>query len=192
MSEPSNHEADTREVQEMLAQFDAPAYVRRARRVEQALELLLEQCRLRRAEWLTMPRLRLGQLAARAGEWVALLPFLDAEQVCRLEALHAELAPRLRLPIEPSTSPRALRGALVDYGASAERFNRRWTAHLAEIDLSEINALREGYNHYYVLEKECAVRNGVLARLGFQPMVPLTTGDLERLLPPLFVPAVRY
>jgi hypothetical protein len=56
------------------------------------------------------------------------------------------------------------------------------------VDLSQVNALRDGYNRYYVLEKECASRSPRTARHGFRPLPPLTADDLAALLPPLPVP----
>ena len=35
---------------------------------------------------------------------------------------------------------------------------------LRDVNLSRVNALRDGYNRYYVLEKECAVHSPQLAR----------------------------
>ena len=171
--------------------FDAPAYVRRARNVEQALEHVLGKARAVRHEWLEMPRLRLGVLRALAGEWSALRAWLaDDEQLAVLERLHEDLAPRLRLPPAPTRSPRALRRALSELIASLERFNARWLEHLRKIDLSQVNQLREGYNRYYLLEKVCAVRNDAVARAGFAPLSPLDLADLLRHLPPLPVPVL--
>ena len=56
------------------------------------------------------------------------------------------------------------------------------------MDLSAVNELRKGYNRYYVLEKECAVRSARIARQGFAPLPPLTTGDLVAQFPLLPVP----
>src|SRR5207237_716642 len=106
-----------------------------------------------------------------------------------LAGLHAELQPRLRLPVEPTTSRWALRRALTELASSMERFNRRWRAYLAKVDLRPVNDLRDGYNRYYVLEKEFALRNGLLARRGFTPLPPLGLEDLERRLPYLPVPS---
>ncbi len=47
---------------EMLALYDAPAFVRRAREVEAAFEQLLQRCHKQRDEWLLMVRLNLGTL----------------------------------------------------------------------------------------------------------------------------------
>ncbi len=175
-----------------LSQFDAPAYIRRARGVEAALEQLLEQCRRRRAEWLEIVRLRIGMLHALAGTWDNLRPFLtDEEQLDILRYSLAALAAPLRAPVEPTTSARALRHALHELHESLERFNQRWQAFLTSLDLTAINELREGYNRYYVLEKECAVRSPRVARQGFVPLPPLTHEDLATQFPLLPVPQLR-
>ena len=59
------------------------------------------------------------------------------------------------------------------------------------LDLSGINELRDGYNRYYVLEKEFAVRSARVARHGFVPLEPVTSGVLFELLPLLPVPRSR-
>lgn len=177
---------------QFLAQYDAPAYVRRARQVQEAFDLLLARCRRQREAWLQMARLRLGVLRALAGDWTGLRPWLaDADQLTVLEHLHALLDPRLRLPVEPATSPRILRRALYELKESLERFNRRWQGFLPTVDLSEVNALRDGYNRYFLLEKECALRSSRLARQGFSRLEPLTTAELATLLPLLPVPQVK-
>src|SRR5262249_55939665 len=113
-----------RELNDLMGMFDAPAYIRRARGVEQALQYLLGQARQQRDDWLGMVRLRLGVLHALAGDWSALRPWLaDDDQVRLLEALHRELAPRLRLPPPRTSSSRALRRALRELLDSIERFN---------------------------------------------------------------------
>jgi hypothetical protein len=176
-----------------LSQFDAPAYIRRARGVEAALEQLLEHCRRRRAEWLEIVRLRIGMLHALAGDWDNLLPFLDdEEQLDILRYLLAALAAPLRAPIEPTTSARALRRALQELHESLQRFNRRWQEFLESVDLTSTNELREGYNRYYVLEKECAVRSARVARQGFAPLPPLTMDDLASQFPLLPVPKLPH
>lgn len=175
-----------------LSQFDAPAYIRRARGVEAALEQLLDRCRSRRAEWLEMVRMRIGILHALAGNWDKLRPFLvDEEQLDILRYLLAALASPLRAPLEPTASARALRRALSELHESLQRFNQRWQTFLTSVDLSVLNELREGYNRYYVLEKECAVRSARVARQGFTPLEPLTLDDLAVQFPLLPVPLLR-
>jgi hypothetical protein len=175
-----------------LSQFDAPAYIRRARGVQAALEQLLEYARRRRAEWLEIVRMRIGVLHALVGDWDNLRPFLaDDAQLDILRYHLAALAAPLRAPVEPTTSPRPLRRALGELHESLERFNERWRAFLANMDLSAVNELRDGYNRYYVLEKECAVRSARIARQGFVPLQPLTTEEVAAQLPLLPVPRLR-
>jgi hypothetical protein len=171
------------------AQYDAPAYVRRAREVEAAWEQLLYRCRQQRDEWLLMVRVRLGLLRGLAGRWEALLPLLaDEAEVAVLGRLEEELRPRLRSPVEPTSSARVLRRALRELAESLERFNGRWRAFLPEVDLTRVNQLREGYNCYYLLEKECAVRSASVARRGFRKLAPATPADVGAALPLLPVP----
>lgn len=175
---------------ETMAMYGAPAYVRRARQMEQAWTALVEHCGRRRDEELAMVRLRLGVLAALAGNWQQLRPHVaNDEQLTILQRMHAELNPQLRQPVEPTSSPRKLRHALQELVESLERFNQRWRTLLAKIDFTEVNRLREGYNRFYVVEKECALRSPHVARQGFRPLAPATTAELAALWPVLAVPA---
>jgi hypothetical protein len=179
-------------VQRVLGYFDGPAFVRRALRVREALEHLLERCRQERDQRLTMPRLRLGVLRALAGDWHRLGPLLANEnQIGLLKELEKELAPRLRVPVEPTSAEQKLRRALQDLQESLEYFNGQWITYLAKVDRTGVNEAREGYNRYYLLEKECAMGSPRLARQGFQRMAPFTLDDLISLLPTLFVPELR-
>jgi hypothetical protein len=176
-------------VNDFMAHYGAPAYVRRANQVQEALDLLLHRCRRQRTEWLKLARTRLGVLRALAGDWTALRPLLaDDEQARTLEELHADLQPRLRVPVGRTTSARKLRRALRELVESIEYFNRRWREFVPTVDVSRVNELRDGYNRYYLLEKECAMRSARLARQGFVRLEPLTTEGLTALLPPLPVP----
>lgn len=181
---------EDRALKQFLACYDAPAYIRRARAVQGALEELLARCRRQRDEWLGLVRVRLGQLAALAGDWRRLRPWLaDDGQVEALWRLHAALEPRLRMPLAPTASPWVLRRALRELAGSVERFNRKWETFLAGVDLAGVNGAREGYNRYYVLEKECALRSAGLARQGFRLLPPLTREEVARLLP--LLPAIE-
>jgi hypothetical protein len=185
--------SDDPQFQLLLPAFDAPAFLRRDRRVREAYDQLLERCRRQRDEWLGMVRTRLGVLRALAGTWDALRPLLtDAGQLALLRGLHAALQPFIRAPIDPTDSRRALRHALLELHASVERFNRRWERFLAAVDLTGVNRERENYNRYYLLEKECAIRSARLAMHGFFRLEPATLADLTALFPRLAVPELAH
>jgi hypothetical protein len=168
------------------AGYDGPAYVRRARQVEQAFEDLLNRGRKQRDEWLPMVRLRLALLLALAGDWERVRPLLaHGDRLGELQWLHAELQPRLRGQVEPTSSVGALRRALRELRECIDYFNRRWLAYVPQLDLTRVNQLRDGYNRYYLLEKEIALRSPRLARQGFVRLEPLTTEDVLAKLPPL-------
>lgn len=154
--------------------------------------MLLNQCRRQRDEWLGLTRIRVGLLRALSGEWNVLLPLLeDGDQIAVLRQLEGDLAPQLRHRVEPTTSRRTLRRSLVELCESIELFNRRWQNFLPAVDLSRVNTLRDGYNRYYLLEKECALRSPRLARQGFRRLEPFTLEELGKLLPPLPLPRLK-
>jgi hypothetical protein len=97
--------------------------------------------------------------------------------------LEAELKPRLRVPVVAATSPRRLVRAIGELSESFNRFNARWRCFLEALDLQPINELIDGYNRYYLLEKECAFRSARLARRGFHELEPVTAARLLELLP---------
>ena len=172
----------------IAAQYDAPAYIRRARAVEQSYDDLLDRCRRRRAELLAGIRLHLGSLRAGAGTWDALRPLLaDDGQIDILKSLHAEAGDPEHAMTGPAHGP-GLRRVLRYLRQSVERFNRRWRAFIAGLDLGEINGLRDGYNRYYLLEKECAVGPARQLPQTFRRLEPVTAGELLDRLPPLPVP----
>jgi hypothetical protein len=174
-----------------LAQYDVPAYVLRAQQVQDAYDGLLGRCRQQRDQWLLHVRTRLGRLYALAGSWETLANCVAEEDLCLLQRMYAELAPRLHAPVTPISSGRVLRRAVAELGESIERFNRRWHEFLHQVDLAPLNELREGYNRYYLLEKECAVHSARLARQGFVRLPPFTRAELTVLLPALPAPRVR-
>lgn len=149
----------------VLATFDAPAFMKRAKGVEQAYDDLLQVLAHRRAKELAPVREAAAEVLRLGG------------------AIAPALAALLDLPTRPATDS-ARRAVRVLRDRSA-RFNRFWLGYLADLDLSALNALRDGYNRWYVIEKECIVGNREIARAGFAPLAPLTAGDLERLFPVL-------
>jgi hypothetical protein len=180
------HDDESHTLKRFMAQYDVPAYVRRARRVQEAWDSLISRCQRQREEWLPMVRLRLGRLRALAGDWERLRPWLAGdEQIDALQQLEGSLQPKLRAPLEPTTSARVLRVAFSELIESIEHFNRRWQPYLQSIDLAEVNDLRDGYNRFFLLEKECAFRSARMARQGFRRLEPATLEELTTLLPPL-------
>src|SRR5438105_13434205 len=102
-------------VKMFLAHYDVPAYVRRARRVEEAFEQLLAHCRQQREDMLTMVRTRIGILGALARDWSVLRPWLkDEEEITVLLDLHTLLRPQQRFALAPGFSWRAVRRALAE------------------------------------------------------------------------------
>jgi hypothetical protein len=189
---PLANDDDRRVFQQMLGLFDVPAFVQRARQVEEAWEQVLGRCRQQRDKWLEIPRIRLATLVALGGDWSVVAGFLrDRQDIGALQTLCDELQPRLRCPVAVTKSESRLRGAFKEYQESAERFNRRWERFLIGIDLSGVNQARENYNRYYVLEKECALGLPSVARRGFKPLAPLGIDDLRTALPLLPVPQMR-
>jgi hypothetical protein len=173
----------------MLLAFDAPAFVRRAMQVEAAWEAVLAVCRRERERLLEMPRLRLARFLALSQS----LPpgsgqSCHANDLAYLEGLREEWQPRLRSAVKPARSEADVGRALAELSRSILRFNRRWLAFVRELDLQPANQLREGYNRYYLLEKECALRSARLAREGFVPLAPIGVEDLLEKYPLLRVP----
>lgn len=180
---------DRKLVQQFLAQGGTPAFAARSQQTQQAWDKVLRKCQQQRDEWLTIVRIRLGTLQALCGEWSALSPWLDTRGIALLEELHTNLQPKLRVPIARTTSPKALLRALTCLKECLGRFNKRWSEFLPKVNLNAVNELREKYNRYYLIEKECFVRSPVVARRGFTPLPPATMQDLEAEFP--FMPVVE-
>jgi hypothetical protein len=185
-------EDESQIVKRFTSHYNAPAYIRRAPQVEDAFEQVVRHCDKQRGEWLLMVRVRLGFLEALAGDWNRVRPWLrDDEQITILTTLVAMLTPRLRCPPKPVSSGLALRRPLAELIRSIERFNRRWLEFLPTVHFTRVNQLRDGYNRYYLLEKECAIRSARLARQGFKLLEPATVADLMARLPTLPVPQLK-
>jgi hypothetical protein len=174
---------------EMLLAFDAPAFVRRSMQVEAAWEALLAVCRRERERLLEMPRMRLARFWALSQlRQAESLQLSKTDDLAYLEELRRAWQPRLRCAVKPAPSKSDVARALAELSQSFLRFNRRWLAFVGELDLRPVNQLRDGYNRYYLLEKECALRSARLAREGFVPLPPVSTDDLLERFPLLRVP----
>jgi hypothetical protein len=180
MSDAVTIDDDRRLMMQLVGQYDAPAYIRRARAVEHAHEQILERCQRQRREWLAGVRLHLKWLSRAIGD-----ADLDSASIDAIRQLRRECEFTGR---ETQKSGRGIATALRQLRASVARFNRRWATFVDRLDLAEINRLREGYNRYYILEKECAVGSLRLVGTTFRRLEPMTCDELHRLFPPLPMP----
>lgn len=174
------------EVRELLGLFDVPSFARRGQEVEQGLDVLHARCRRERMERLDMVHLRLRQWAAAAagpddchGVFTGSIAGLWAETGAEPPAWATEPAPLRRR--------QAIARSLV---ASLERFNRRWSAFLADLDLDFFNQIIDRYNQFYLLEKECYLGSARLAARHFVPRERLTREGLLAEYPFLRVPVL--
>src|SRR5580765_4399326 len=152
------NDADHRIFNQVLGSYGGPAFVRRGRDVQLSFDAQVETCRRKREEWLEFVRLPLGTLFALAGSDAELEGALEnREQFQTLVGLRDELQPRLRLPPIATTNRRVLRRALAEVQKTIGRFNQRWHEYMAQLDLQNVNEIRERYNRSYLLEKECAL-----------------------------------
>jgi hypothetical protein len=170
------------EIRQMLGLFDAPSFARRGQDLESSLARLHGRCERMRAGMLEMVHLRLRQWASAAtgpDDWSDTF----AEPVAPLWDLSgASEPPRWALRPAPNRRRRALAR---DLSASVGRFNRRWARFVGGLDLGPVNRRIEGYNRYYLLEKECALGSHRLAARLFRPVDPLSADDLIARHPPL-------
>jgi hypothetical protein len=173
----------------VLARFDAPAFVRRARDLEETWQAIVATCRTRYEADLLIPKLRLATVFALAGDWSRISSFLDdPESIDDLRSLHELWKPRLRAAVKVAPSDQLVVSSLQQLVASFERFNRRWSRFVEQISLTRLNELREAYNRFYLLEKECAMRSPAVARDRFESLPPVSYSDILALFPLLPVP----
>lgn len=164
---------------------EVPAYVRRARRVEDAMRDLFRDAALAREERLLFVVLRLGHhrdvLAALDREpSVGVTSLHDA--VAGLEAWRRRRSRSVGLAGEPARSLASLR-------ESVARFNRRWEAWVREeAPLARVNREVDGYNRHYRLERQCALKYVPFDAIRFEEKSAVTAADLLREFPLLTVP----
>ncbi len=172
------------EIKELLGLFDVPAFARRGQDLEYGLARLRTRAVRTRLDMLDMVRLRLKQWAAAAsGPEDALGVF--REPIGPLWPLAGAPGPKWSARADPL---RRLRSVGRDLVASVERFNRRWSKYLDEIDLSALNRQVEHYNRYYLLEKECVLGSARLAARHFEPKPYPSVDELRAELPLLPTP----
>jgi hypothetical protein len=107
------------------------------------------------------------------------------------EALYNEWKPKLRVEVPVTDSRRKIRHTLKELASSFENFNQKWAQFIRELDLTDVNQVREDYNNYYVCEKSCAFDSEQIGQRGFQRLPPLTPGDVIKDLPYLNVPVIQ-
>jgi hypothetical protein len=175
------------ELKELLGLFDAPAFARRGQDLEHGLGRLHARCLRERGAMLDLVRVRLRQWAAAAegpDAWTSTF----AAPIDPLWPLSGAEPPAWAGRPAP---PRRRRAIARDLIASVERFNRRWSRFVGELDLGPFNRMIDQYNHYYVLEKECVLGSSRLAARHFVPRARLSPESLLAQYPVLPVPAPR-
>jgi hypothetical protein len=172
------------ELNQLFGLFDAPAFVRRGQDLEYALGRIRARCERERSAMLDMVRVRL-RLWAAAVTGPAMIEGAFAASIESLwTCCHAEPPAWSERPAPESRRRQIAR----DLVASIERFNRRWTRFLDELNLGPINHQVDQYNRYYVLEKECFLGSTRLAARHFSAKPRLTRESLEEDFPALPVP----
>ncbi len=174
---PAPLEVADAETRQLLGLFDVPAFARRGQDLEYALARLHARCTRERAAMLEMVGVRLRQWsAASTGPDAAIAPLWPAS---------GAQPPTWADRPAPDRRRRAIARDLV---ASVERFNRRWTRFLADMDLDAIHRMVDRYNQYYLLEKECVLGSARLAARSFVPRERLTPEGLLASYPLLPAP----
>jgi hypothetical protein len=175
------------EVKEMMGLFDLPAFARRGQDLEITLRLLHERCHKARLQLLDMVQLRLRQWS-RAVTGPDVGPAVFTRSIEPLWALAKAPPPTWAQFPAPIRRQRIIAGDLI---AAVLRFNRRWEQFLKQLNLDPVNTVIDGYNRYYVLEKECVMGSARLAARNFQHKPLLTTAILLDDYPTLPVPELR-
>lgn len=161
-------------INQVLGLFDTPAFARRGQQLEQAIAGLDDRCRRERAQRLKpvgSALLAWSSAVSGPGAWEAsgfagpVDPLWEACELAPAWAAREAHGSRRRAAAD------ALAGAVRD-------FNARWPAVLESLGLDAVNALIDGYNRFYLLEKECVVGSPRLAARLYRPMPPISLGDL--------------
>lgn len=176
------------EVKELMGLFDAPAFARRGRDVEWALNRTLHISRNKRLELLDMVHCRLRMWAAATtgpDDWQ--LAFQEPVDI--LWEISGAPAPVWKAMKKPSSKTVLnLSKGLIQ---SVERFNTRWTGWVNELQVDSINRQIDHYNKYYILEKECIVGSARLAARLFEPCPRIEPAWLLQQFPLLPVPRLK-
>ncbi len=179
----SNGAAGDPIAQLVLGQFDAPAFIRRAKSVEMDTETLFYKCKKHRDSWLHQPQRAFHNIKSRVGgtppDWQRLATWTkQPEQIAYLRKLDPYMEPTLRFPPKPSRWFWGISQEIETLRRQIKGFNQAWLEWVGGIDLAEINTARDGYNKWYLLEKECSILSRAVASQGFEPIPLLKAGDI--------------
>jgi hypothetical protein len=186
-SQPTFNADIETEVKEMMGLFDVPAFARRGHDLEITLRHLHERCRKARIQLLDMVQLRLRQWSGAVtgpNAW----PTVFTQSIEPLWPLTEAEPPTWAEFPAPVRRQRIIAGDLI---AAVLRFNRRWEHYVKQLNLDPVNTVIDGYNRFYVLEKECVMGSARLAARNFQHKPLLTTAILLNEHPPMPVPELR-
>jgi hypothetical protein len=173
-SQPTLNADIETEVKEMMGLFDVPAFARRGHDLEITLRHLHERCRKARLQLLDMVQLRLRQWSTAVtgpDAW----PSVFTRSIEPLWPLAGAEPPTWAEFLAPIRRRRIIAGDLI---AAVLRFNRRWEQYVEQLNLEPVNTVIDGYNRYYILEKECVMGSAPLAARNFQQKPLLTTAIL--------------
>jgi hypothetical protein len=171
---------------------EVPAYVRRARNLEQAVADLFRDAAKAREEMLGFVALRFRQVLDVLDEDTA--RELDVSAVAALGVILAELEPlpafyRLKSRARPPRGAREVERTVAALRESVGRFNTRWERWIdEEAPLAEVNRQVDGYNRHYEFERQCALKYVPLDKVTFEKRAPLDRADLLERLPVLPLP----
>jgi hypothetical protein len=190
--EPASGEQSVRstenEVKELMGLFDAPAFARRGRDVEWAVNKTLLLCRQKRLELLEMVHCRLRMWSAATtgpADW----PLAFQEPIDHIWII-AEAPEPLWKGKKPPTR-KALLQLSTGLVQSVDRFNTRWLQWVEQLQVDSINRQIDHYNKYYILEKECIVGSTRLAARLYQPQPRIEPDWLLGQFPLLPVPKLK-
>ncbi|MFO0944540.1 MAG: hypothetical protein U1D30_01135 [Planctomycetota bacterium] len=172
----------TKTARTILGITDTPAYLKRAIRVQDAVQAVHKRCQHQREAWLEGVRLRLRAwwtlIQVRPAEQGILTPFQYLQIQNAFSMAFSE-----QTPIQPVANVAKTARVFLDLSESLDRFNQRWLRFVQTVDVERANRLIEGYNRYYLFEKECAFRSPRIAALGYQPLELISPDRLLQVFP---------
>ena len=177
-----NHE-EQQTFQQIAGVFDEPAFIRRARQTENAWTFLLQRAKREYLERLKMPLMRLARLEMLSSNFQLIGNALAPEAVTILADVFQTHTPRLKRQLKATACQSELDKEVRLLVESFRRFNSKWESFIQKLDYERVNILRDGYNKYYVLEKECALQSFRTAYDSFRPLPPVSEREVLQRFP---------